>query len=80
MADAQHNIFRRCIWLVLEFVSIVFWIYVICKLFIFDIDIYLVSRIEPQLAWVIDYKFFILTGLILASVLLFDKKYIIPQE
>ena len=37
-----------------------FWLYVICKLFIFDVDLYLIQKINPSLIWIAKYKFFIL--------------------
>ena len=45
-----------------EIIAIICWIYVITKLFIFDIDIYIIERYFSDYAWVINYKFFILIG------------------
>lgn len=44
--------------------SILFWIYLILKLFIFDLDYYLLQEYFPQHEWVIKYKFFIIIGVI----------------
>jgi hypothetical protein len=51
---------KRTISWVREIIAAWFWVYVICKLFIFDIDTYLIERINPQLMWIVNYKFFIL--------------------
>jgi len=47
-----------------EILAITFWIYVVVKLFIFDIDLFLVNIVIPQYAWVLDFKFFILISII----------------
>jgi hypothetical protein len=41
-----------------------FWVYVILKLFIFDVDIFLVEKFSPNFVWLLNYKFFILIGTI----------------
>ena len=61
----------------IEIVAICFWVYVFFKLFVFDIDIYLVAKLDPHLMWIVDYKFFLLTGLILIGFLVFNKTNII---
>jgi len=43
-----------------EIVAILFWVYVIVKLFIFDIDIFLVNKFLPYYVWLLSFKFFIL--------------------
>lgn len=57
--------------------AIVAWVYAITKLFIFDIDIYLVNLINPELIWIFDYKFFAFIGVIAASLFVFKKGDII---
>jgi len=42
--------------------AISFWGYVIIKLFVFDIDIYVINRYFQNYAWIISYKFFIIIG------------------
>src|SRR5215207_8408620 len=46
--------------LVREVLAIFVWGYVITKLFIFDIDNFLVERFIPNYAWLLNYKFFII--------------------
>jgi hypothetical protein len=52
--------------------GISFWLYVITKLFIFDIDIGIADRLFPNYAWVLSYKFVLISGAI-ATVWLFSK-------
>lgn len=46
-----------------EFLAIFIWGYAIVKLFIFDIDIFLVEKFSPNYIWILQYKFFILIGI-----------------
>jgi hypothetical protein len=55
-----------------EILAIAFWVYVIVKLFVFDLDVYLATEFLPHYAWLLDLKFFILIG-IMALVLIFTK-------
>jgi len=43
-----------------EALAILFWVYVLVKLFAFDIDIFLMSKFLPEYAWLLNLKFFIL--------------------
>jgi hypothetical protein len=54
--------------------AILLWLYVIVKLFIFDIDEYIVRNYLPNLQWVLDYKFFLYVGVI-GIVAAFFKKW-----
>ncbi|HEX9384798.1 MAG TPA: hypothetical protein VF918_00635 [Anaerolineales bacterium] len=47
-----------------EIIAILFWVYVIMKLFIFDVDLFLVEKFSPDFVWLLNYKFFILIGTI----------------
>lgn len=50
--------------LIREILAIFIWGYVIAKLFVFDIDNYLVERLIPNYTWLLTYKFFIIIVLI----------------
>jgi hypothetical protein len=63
---------RRLLIFIREILAILFWVYVITKVFVFDIDIFLVANLSPNYTWLINYKFFILIG-ILAIILLVTK-------
>lgn len=56
-----------------EVSAIVFWVYIITKLFIIDLDRYLMARYAPSAAWLLDFKLFFLIGL-MALVLLLRRK------
>lgn len=58
-----------------ELIAIAFWIYAILKLFVYDVDIYLVTRIDPQLLWIIHYRFFILISVIAFSLIATRKRW-----
>src|SRR6266542_2743467 len=47
-----------------EIIAVLFWVYVIVKLLIFDVDIFLVEKFSPNYVWLLNYKFFILIGTI----------------
>src|SRR5450759_2530702 len=40
-----------------ELTAIAFWIYVVTKVFFFDVDYWLLSRFSPHLRWLVDYRF-----------------------
>lgn len=73
-ATPEKSITNRAIFKFIEAAAVLFWIYVICKLFIFDVDRYLIIRVDPRLIWIADYRFFILIGAA-AILLLVSKKY-----
>ena len=54
--DQSIPVRKRAFQLVREITAILFWIYAICKLFIFDIDVYITSHIDASLIWILDYK------------------------
>lgn len=49
------------------------WLYLITKLFIFDIDTYIIQHYAVNLQWVLDYKFFIYIGFLGIIAALFNK-------
>ncbi len=51
--EAKGTANRTLFW-IKELLAVCFWIYVVCKLFIFDIDIYLIRHIDPRLIWIAD--------------------------
>ena len=46
-----------------EVVAIVFWMYLLVKLMLFDIDVYLLEITLPEYIWIIKYKFLIFLAL-----------------
>jgi len=49
------------------------WLYVIIKLFVFDIDNYLIGRFFPNREWLLSFKFFFIIGAIAAFILLLGR-------
>ena len=47
-----------------EIIALVFWLYVVSKIFIFDIDIFLIKNFLPDYYWLISYKFLIIISLV----------------
>jgi hypothetical protein len=60
-----------------ETLAILFWMYVLIKVFAFDIDIYLLNKFVPEYAWLLNFKFFILIGIIAFIWLVTKNKYIL---
>ena len=56
----QNKIVSASIYLIREVLAILVWGYAITKLFIFDIDNFLLERFMPNYAWLLNYKFFII--------------------
>jgi hypothetical protein len=59
----------KVFWGSLDFTAILFWLYAIIKLFVFDVDVYLIARIGPEYVWLLNYKLLILLGSILLAML-----------
>ena len=64
---AARSLGQRLRWIGLETVAVLFWLYVITKLFVFDVDVYLLDLFAPKWAWLLNYKFPILLGLIVVG-------------
>lgn len=60
-----------------ETLAVLFWAYVLIKLFVFDIDIFLMNRFLPRYVWLLNLKFFILIGGIALIWLVTKNKYIL---
>jgi hypothetical protein len=45
-----------------ELLGLVFWAYALLKVFVFDIDLYLLNATAPQYSWLLSFKFFIIAG------------------
>src|SRR5579864_4413065 len=55
---------QRLRWIGLETAAVLFWLYAITKLFVFDVDVYLLDLFASKWTWLLNYKFPILLGLI----------------
>jgi hypothetical protein len=76
-AESKAGLARRSLFLVQELLAISFWIYAICKLFIFDIDVFAIRHLNEQYIWLSEYRFLIFIGVISAFLLLTKNKYLI---
>lgn len=73
LADLQKTLTYRIVWSVITFFASVFWLYTLVKLFVFDVDVYLIKTTAPDAVWILNYKSFVFLGL-LASLFLLGVK------
>ncbi len=59
-----------------QMLAILFWVYALVKVFVFDIDIYLASKLTPEYVWLLDFKFLILIGIVGLFWLFTNNRYI----
>jgi hypothetical protein len=64
----------KAMWFVLEAVAIVFWLYALIKLFVFDVDNYLVARFLPTYQPFLYFKSLFLVGVIVVVLLAVKSK------
>lgn len=62
---------------VMHFFAIIFWIYVVIKLFVFDIDVFVIGIIANNLLWILDYKIFSIIFAVAFSMLIFSRWQIV---
>src|SRR5271166_293979 len=70
VSATKNRWFKKLLW---RTIATVIWVYIIVKLFIFDLDVYLAANYLPVLQVILDYKVFIFIGVSAAAVMLFDK-------
>jgi hypothetical protein len=58
------SIRKRIFVLSRELLAILFWTYIIVKLFFVDIDVYLLKTYYPTAVWILSYKFFIILAIV----------------
>src|SRR5258707_10132299 len=73
----SSKIFRWLGRLIRELVALFLWLYVITKLFVYDLDVYVVDHYAPGARWIIDFKFFIIIGIWAACFILFRRNRIL---
>jgi hypothetical protein len=66
----RKTVLARCLSGVREGLAISVWGYTLIKAWVFDVDIYVLSRVAPTLVWLIQYKLFIALGLVAAALLI----------
>lgn len=66
---------KRAYWLTVWSASVAFWVYAPAKIFVGDVDRWIVSNVAPSLQWLLDFRF--LVFLVFASfALVFFRKWI----
>lgn len=73
----EKGLFSYFINAIRETLAILFWTYILIKLFVFDIDVFLMNKFLPEHIWLLNLKFFILTGGIALIWLVTKNKYIL---
>lgn len=64
---------HRAYWVFLKCMAVAFWIYVPLKLLVGDVDRWVLSRVDPNLHWILDYRFFFFLGAFCLALLLFRR-------
>ncbi len=59
----------KLFWTFADLIAILFWSYALIKIFVFDVDVYLISVANPELVWVVNYKLLIFLGSITVAML-----------
>lgn len=65
---------RRSLKVVREIFAVILWLFILVKVVVFDIDIYLAEKYAPSLRWILNYRFFGLLLLISGTLLVIGKK------
>ncbi|WP_295653205.1 hypothetical protein [uncultured Mucilaginibacter sp.] len=58
--ETKKSFLNICSLIFLEFLSITFWSYIVVKLFVYDVDNYIINQYLPNYGWLITYKFLII--------------------
>lgn len=66
--DSRFKVYFR------ESIGFLFWTYLLIKILVFDIDVFIINEYVPFLKWMISYKFFILIAVITIYWLVFGNK------
>jgi hypothetical protein len=62
--------FTTAVW---HFAALVIWVYTVVKLFVYDIDNFLIQTYFPRLSWLLEYKFFLVIGIFSIALIMFGK-------
>lgn len=66
--DKRHSRWRKLGWWALDLASGAFWVYAVTKVFVGDVDRWVVDNVAPSFRWLLDFRLLLLLGLV--SVLL----------
>lgn len=77
IVESRKSISKNSFKILKDTIAILFWTYVITKLFIFDIDIFFMNNFFPDYVQLLNYKFIILSGIFALLWLLTKNKNIL---
>ena len=58
-------------------IALAVWVYVLLKLFVFDVDAFIFRRFLPGFQWALDYKFFVFLGVVGVVAAIFKRKHVL---
>jgi hypothetical protein len=76
--NRKRNFGQHTLFLLREFVALFVWAYAIVKVFIFDVDLYVVRDFLANWEWVLRYRLFVLVGLVAVVWLITGRKRWVP--
>ena len=65
---------QKAAWLCLEIIAPLVWVYLITKLFIVDVDRFVLLQLAPHYVWLLNFRLFILLGAVAIFWLFFGNK------
>lgn len=69
-----EGLVNTCLNTLSHIAALVVWSYAIIKLFVYDVDNFIVTNYAPDFSWVIEFKFVIIIACISISLILFKKQ------
>ncbi|MDI3090000.1 hypothetical protein QJ133_02260 [Priestia megaterium] len=70
--ENKNSPFKKFFRKVKDVVALLFWAFILIKLFVFDIDVYLVNKVSSKYVFLLDYKFVFFVG-VLALIWIFTR-------
>lgn len=74
--DSKKSILTRLSHYLLESIAVIFWVYIILKLFIVDVDIMIIQKFFPELKWVLDFRFLFFVSVLAFCLFVFERRKI----
>ncbi len=71
-SESKHKKLPRSIRVIRELVAILLWAYIFVKLFVFDIDNYILAKYAPGTLWMLNWKSFLVLG-VFATIIFFTR-------
>lgn len=77
MARNTDSPISRLLKWIREICAVFFWVYALAKVFVFDIDVFVINKFLPEYAQLLEFKFFIIIGLIAILWLVMKNKHVL---